>query len=124
MWVVISIWLLGIFLGYFLVLHQTCWIATQERRVLEEFRLKGEKEEAENEDGKEQLSDVESEISAKTGECSDDDFDLDAIIMMSSDEEDEDVVDSGKKANLANVAEELKKSPPESDGSESDIISS
>ena len=44
--------------------------------------------------------------------------------MMSSDEEEETVVDSGKKANLANVAEELKKSPPESDGSESDIISS
>ena len=41
--------------------------------------------------------------------------------MMSSDEEEETVVASGKKAD---VAEELKKSPAESDGSESDIISS
>ena len=80
----------------------TSSIATQERRVLEEFRLKSaelvEKEEGEDED--KELSDVESEVSAKAGDEDDDDFDLDAIIMMTSDEEDA-VVDSSEQSQIA-----------------------
>jgi len=74
----------------------------QERRVLEEFRLKSaelvEKEDVEDED--KELSDVESEVSAKAGDEDDDDFDLDAIIMMTSDEEDA-VVDSSEQSQIA-----------------------
>ena len=80
----------------------TSSIATQERRVLEEFRLKSaelvEKEDVEDED--KELSDVESEVSAKAGDEDDDDFDLDAIIMMTSDEEDA-VVDSSELSQIA-----------------------
>ena len=51
-------------------------------------------------------------MAPKTGERSDDDdFDLDAIIMMTSDEEDEEEV---KNSDVA----EQKEASPESDGSE------
>ena len=82
----------------------TFWIAAQERRVLEEFRLKSaELVEKEEDVEDEELSEVESEVSAKAGERSedeDDDFDLDAIIMMTSDEEDA-VVDSSEQSQVA-----------------------
>ena len=54
------------------------------------------------EDEERELSEAESEVSDKAGERSEDedDFDLDAIIMMTSDEEDA-VVDSSEQSQIA-----------------------